>query len=109
MTYSLNEEILNKWAPILEHEDFGPITDSVRRGVSAIMLENLENDMSVNRVNIPQALQLMESSIPVNFMGASSSTAGSGGIDTFDPKLKLNKGKKLRDIIQRKQLSDLKK
>ena len=49
------------------------------------------------------------SAVPANAMGGSSSAAGTGGIDTFDPKLKLNKGKKLRDIIQRKQLSDLKK
>jgi hypothetical protein len=85
MTYSLNEEILNKWAPILEHEDYGNINDSVRRGVTAIMLENLQDDMETNRTHIHPALQLSESSIPVNFMGASSSTAGSGGIDTFDP------------------------
>jgi hypothetical protein len=40
--------------------------------------------------------------VAVNNMGASSSTAGTGGIDTFDPLLKLKKPKKLRDIISRK-------
>jgi hypothetical protein len=47
--------------------------------------------------------------VPANAMGSSSSTAGTGGIDTYDPLLKMNKGKKLRDIIKRKTLSDLKK
>ena len=47
--------------------------------------------------------------IPANAMGGSSSTAGTGGVDTYDPLLKMNKGKKLRDIITRKTLSDLKK
>jgi hypothetical protein len=41
---------------------------------------------------------------PVNAMGGSSSTAGTGGIDTFDPLMK--KPKKLRDILSRKTLKD---
>ena len=41
-----------------------------------------------------------------NAMGASSSTAGTGAIDTIDPLLKK---KKLRAIVTRKTLSDLKK
>jgi hypothetical protein len=36
-----------------------------------------------------------------NAMGNSSSVAGTGGIDTFDPLLKKPK-KKLRDILSRK-------
>lgn len=48
-----------------------------------------------------------ESSVPVNVMGSSSSTAGTGGIDTFDPLLKKNKmisrtPKKLRNILSKK-------
>jgi hypothetical protein len=38
--------------------------------------------------------------VPVNNMGTSSSTAGTGGIDTYDPLLK--RKKKLREIIKRK-------
>lgn len=40
-----------------------------------------------------------ESAVPANQMGASSSTAGTGGIDTFDPKL--------GGILKRKQLKDI--
>lgn len=52
----------------------------------------------------------MVSNVPVNAMGASSSTAGSGGVDTYDPLLKLRDGKKkkLRDILKRKTLEDMK-
>lgn len=85
MSYSLNEEIYNKWAPILEHENLAPIKDPVRRGITAIMLENTERELQENRVHIPAPLLLETGAIPVNFMGASSSTPGAGGIDTFDP------------------------
>jgi hypothetical protein len=43
------------------------------------------------------------SAVPVNAMGGSSSTAGTGGIDTYDPLLSKPK-KKLRSIISRKPL-----
>jgi len=45
------------------------------------------------------------SAVPVNNMGSSSSTAGTGGVDTYDPLLK--SGKKLRNIITRKSLEDI--
>lgn len=44
--------------------------------------------------------------IPANIMGTSSSTAGTGSIDTIDPLLKT---KKLRSIVKRKTLQDLSK
>jgi hypothetical protein len=47
-----------------------------------------------------------ESGVPANAMGGSSSTAGTGGIDTYDPLLQKSK-KKLRTIVTRKTLSDI--
>lgn len=47
-----------------------------------------------------------EGGVPANAMGSSSSTAGTGGIDTYDPLLQ-NKKKKLRNIITRKSLEDV--
>ena len=44
----------------------------------------------------------MVSAIPANIMGASSSTQGTGGIDTYDPLIrsgKVMKRKSLRDIV----------
>ena len=45
--------------------------------------------------------KLKEDGVAVNAMGSSSSTAGTGGIDTFGPLLRKPK-KKLREILSRK-------
>ena len=86
----LAEEIQRKWQPILEHADLAPIADAHRRSVTAVMLENTERELNVSAAH-GQFQTLTEtaytSSVPVNSMGTSSSTAGSGGIDTFDPVL----------------------
>ena len=37
-----NEEVLNKWKPILEHSDLPRIADAHRRNVTATLLENTE-------------------------------------------------------------------
>ena len=52
-----------------------------------------------------------ESAVPANLMGASSSTQGTGGIDTFDPLLGIPvlKRKKLKDIIGPTPLTKQKK
>ena len=39
----LSENINKKWAPVLDHPDLPKITDSHRRAVTAMMLENVEN------------------------------------------------------------------
>ena len=82
----LAEEIQNKWAPVLDHDALGKIRDSHRRSVTATLLENTEKALTEAAAH-GQYQTLTEGGIPVNFMGGSSSTAGSGGIDTFDPVL----------------------
>ena len=87
----LAEEIQKKWSPVLDHEALGSIKDSHRRSVTAVMLENTEKALRESAAHgsyqtlteTPSAASV----IPANFMGGSSSTAGSGGIDTFDPVL----------------------
>ena len=44
--------------------------------------------------------------MPTNSMGGSSSTAGTGGIDSFDP-LMSSKKQKLSSIVKRKSLKDI--
>jgi hypothetical protein len=84
----LAEEIQNKWAPVLDHDALGAIKDQHRRSVTAIMLENTEKALMESASHGSyQTLTETSSTVPVNFMGASSSTAGAGGIDTFDPVL----------------------
>jgi len=80
----LAEEISKKWAPVLEHTDLTPIKDAHRRAVTAQLLENTEREL---RVTAGYNGQLNEAGIPVNAMGASSSDASTGAIDTFDPVL----------------------
>jgi hypothetical protein len=80
----LNEEIQNKWAPVLEHADLSPIKDSHRRSVTATLLENTEKALRENGGFSPRSL--LESS-PTNSMGSSSSVASDGAIDTYDPVL----------------------
>ncbi len=84
----LAEEIQNKWAPVLDHDALGAIKDQHRRSVTAIMLENTERALVESSAHGQyQTLTETASTLPVNFMGSSSSTAGAGGIDTFDPVL----------------------
>jgi hypothetical protein len=82
----LTEELVNKWKPILEHEDLAPIKDLHRRNVTAAILENTEKALQEAGQYVPQSL-LSESPIPANFMGGSSSDPTGGGIDLFDPVL----------------------
>jgi hypothetical protein len=84
----LQEEIQKKWAPILEHADLAPIKDAHRRSVTAVLLENTEKALRESAAHGQfQTLMETSSNVPLNNMGASSSTAGSGAIDTFDPVL----------------------
>ena len=84
----LQEEVQKKWAPILEHADLPAIKDAHRRSVTAVVLENTEKALREASAHGQfQTLTETESLLPFNKMGASSSTAGSGAIDTFDPVL----------------------
>lgn len=90
---SLNEELVRKWGPVLEHADLPAIKDIHRRNTTAILLENTERSVieeasMMNRANGRGGRLLTEAgAIPVNAMGASSSDASAGSIDTFDPVL----------------------
>jgi hypothetical protein len=83
----LNEEIQNKWKPILEHPELSPIKDATRRSVTAVVLENTERELMNEAKILNETNPTYTAGIPANFMGTSSSTAGAGGIDIFDPVL----------------------
>jgi len=38
------DSLVKKWAPVLEHPDLPPISDSYRKAVTAVLLENQENN-----------------------------------------------------------------
>ena len=82
----LTEQLIEKWKPVLEHSDLTSIKDLHRRNVTAAILENTEIALREAGQYNPQHL-LSESAIPANAMRASSSTAGDGSVDLFDPVL----------------------
>ena len=86
---SLNEAVQKKWQPVLEHPDLAPIKDVHRRSVVAQLLENQEKSAREQGFGSGgyQAPTLLGETAPTNAMGASSSTAGDGSVDTFDPVL----------------------
>ena len=81
-----NINLVEKWGPILDHPDLPAIKDSTRRSVTAVLLENQakSNAETVRRDPTNSLTHLLEAA-PANAMGASSSTAGAGHIDIYDP------------------------
>jgi hypothetical protein len=67
----LNEEIQNKWAPVLEHKDLAPIRDSHKKGVVAQLLENTETALREGSAYSPQSLLETSDSAPTNVSGGS--------------------------------------
>ena len=83
MSY-LNEEIQNKWKPILEHGDLPSIKDAHKRSVTAQILENTEN--AVREARAAMSGGFLGEAGPTNSIGNPDST-NAGAIDTFDPVL----------------------
>ena len=82
-------KLVSKWESILEDENFGKITDSYKKGVLAVLLENQQGrsfEEARYSENVSGLTSLLEAA-PTNAMGASSSTAGDGAIDIYDPVL----------------------
>ena len=70
-----NEYLIEKWSPVLNHDELDEIRDPYRRAVTAILLENQERALREER-NI-----LMETA-PTNF---TASTAGYAGLSGAAP------------------------
>tara|TARA_B100000315_G_scaffold102505_2_gene94070 strand:+ start:4329 stop:5687 length:1359 start_codon:yes stop_codon:yes gene_type:complete len=85
----LNEELQKKWQPVLEHEDLPKIDDPHKRAVVATLLENQQRDAQdqAGGSGTYAGPQSLLEAAPTNAMGASSSTAGDGSVDIFDPVL----------------------
>jgi len=80
-----NEELMQKWKPVLEHGALPEIQNSHRAAVTATLLENTEN--AVREGSSLGQTSLINEAAPTNNMGASSSTAAAGNIDFADPVL----------------------
>ncbi len=75
-----NETLVEKWRDVLDVEGLPPIKDPYKRAITAMLLENTEKDMAVNRSHSGYQV-LQEDPIPGN------NIAVDGNIDTFDPVL----------------------
>lgn len=71
----ISEQIRNKWKPMLEHEDLPAIRDTLRRDVTAQMLENTVKNFDRGA---PRFLSEDDGQIPTNV---------TGGISNYDPVL----------------------
>ena len=77
--------LIQKWQSVLEHKDL-PTVDAARKGTMAVLLENQEIACKEQAMQ-GQGIGFLGEAAPTNAMGASSSTAGDGSIDIFDPVL----------------------
>jgi len=71
------ENVMQKWAPILEHKDVPAIGDNYRKSVTAILLENQEKAMSQERAQYGF----------LNETAANATTGGTGNMANWDPVL----------------------
>jgi len=65
----LNEELQQKWNPILDHPELSTITDPYKKAVTAVVLENQQTAMDADRYTLNETA-------PTNV---------AGGISNFDP------------------------
>jgi hypothetical protein len=75
----LNEELNAKWQPILEHPELQAISDSHKKAVTAVVLENTEKAL---REGSAWSTNSLLAETPVNAIGD-----GTGNTDTYDPVL----------------------
>jgi len=71
------QQLVEKWAPILNHESAPQIKDNYRKEVTAVLLENQEREMQKQREALFEAA-------PANSVGSYGDT---GGFAKFDPVL----------------------
>ena len=84
------ENLLKKWAPVLDHSELPGIQGNHKRSVTAQLLENQEiacRQDAQGSGGYRNQTSLLSEAAPANNMGASSSTAGDGSIDIYDPVL----------------------
>ena len=74
----LNETHAKKWAPVLDHPELPKITDTYKRAVTALVLENQERALQEEAANMGRLWE----ATPINVAPTSPT---SGNIQGFDP------------------------
>jgi len=80
----LAEDLQQKWAPVLDHEDMPKIKDPYKRAVTAVLLENQEKAMA-EQANMEGRGSLMEAATSLTSLAPTASS--SGGVQYQDPVL----------------------
>ena len=80
-----NEEVLNKWKPILEHGDLPRIADAHRRNVTATLLENTEKAIREAGGGFGQQTLLETGTNAAGVGGYSGAASATGGVAGYDP------------------------
>lgn len=80
---NINESLVQKWKPLLEHEDLPKIDSVLKRNVVAQLLENTEIAIREQSAFNPQSLL---NEVATNSVGSGGYTgAGSTGVAGYDP------------------------
>jgi len=74
------QQLIEKWAPVLDHEGSDPIKNNYIKEVTAVLLENQEREMR----QYSAALGELNEAAPANSVGAYPDT---NGMAKFDPVL----------------------
>ena len=74
------QDLVKKWAPILEHEGSAPIKNNYIKEVTAVLLENQERELRRGH----EAMGELNETAPTNAVGSYPDT---GGMAKFDPVL----------------------
>jgi hypothetical protein len=77
---TIRQDLVKKWAPILESESCSPIKDNYRKEVTAVLLENQEREIRRGH----EAMGELNETAPTNAVGSYGDT---GGFAKFDPVL----------------------
>jgi len=78
----INEELIAKWKPVLEHGDLPKINDVHKRNVTAVLLENTEKALKEQAAFNPQSL--LETGINAVGTGGYGASGGTG-VAGYDP------------------------
>jgi hypothetical protein len=86
----IEEQLVERWETVIDHNAFDDVRDPYRRYCMARILENTNAERGRELLGGGDAAQRrtlmsLNESTPTNVMGGSSSTAGAGPIDIYDP------------------------
>ena len=69
------EQIMEKWAPLLDAEGVDPIKDAHRRSVTAVLLENQEKFLKEQSA-FENGTSMLTEAAPTNSTGSTTNAAG---------------------------------